>query len=130
MVFRLGQTPFKSGKNHRVTAHHHDGVVSVTLGAGVSRCLRVSQGSKLRIAYNSRPGELSVRRASGHPAGVELYQNGTQLAFNINDQFIPGRLKDGPLPVRTYWRDTETMVLDFTPTATEEPHERSNQASR
>lgn len=127
MVFRLGQTPFKSGKNHRVTAHHHGGVVAVTLGHGVSRCLGVGPGSRLGIAYSSRPGELYVTRARGRNT-VDLYQNGSQVAFNINDKFLPSVIESGPVSVRNYWRDTETMVLDFTPTQ-EQANERSCHAS-
>src|SRR5690348_14334134 len=115
MVFRLGHTPFHSGKNHHVTAHHHDGVVAVTLGHGVSRCLGVSSGSKLRIGYSSQPGELLVRRDYGSSEStVDLYQNGSQVAFNLNAAFLPrADLARGAVPVRNYWRDTETIVLDF-----------------
>lgn len=128
MVFRLGQTPFHSGKNHRVTAYNNDGVVAVTLGHGVSRCLGVGPGSRLSIAYSSRPGELYVTRARGRNA-VDLYQNGPQVAFNINNKFLPSVAASGPVPVRSYWRDTETMVLDFTPTHQEQAHDRSHHGS-
>lgn len=113
MVFRLGSTTFKSGSNHRVTAHNNDGVVAVTLGHGVSRCLSASPGSKLAVTYGRKPGELYVTRSRGI-ATVDLYRNGTQLAFNVNADFLPVTAPDhGALPVRNYWRDVETLVLDF-----------------